>query len=241
MQNQFWHLNNFNLYHILCPVKLKGHVKEHFHVFQKGDIIYSKGDLAQKIYLVGKGKVKIVSYSPEGNEMVKVFLKKGELFGEKAILGETQRCEFAIADARETWICPLSMQDMHKLMRKDKRFEVYIYKLIGFRIRKIERRLELLLFKDVKVRLIEFIKGLIQDENLEITHQIKTLEIEHIYTHDNIAHLIGCTRETVTKLLRQLQEKQCIEYHRNKIIVYQPYALLNLSSSRQKRQFFAQA
>ena len=62
-------------------------------------------DAANKIYLIEKGKVKIGYYAEDGKEIVKTILSKGELFGEKAILGEVTRNEFAQSVDNKTSIC----------------------------------------------------------------------------------------------------------------------------------------
>ena len=116
-----------------------------------------------RFYLIEKGKVKIGYYTEEGNEIVKAILSKGELFGEKAILGEEKRNEFAKSLENETSICPVDVNKIIELMRDNKPFSFKIYKLIGFRIKRLERRLEIIMFKDTKTRLLEFIDELCSD------------------------------------------------------------------------------
>ena len=223
-----WYLDNINLYDILCPPKIKGFVDKHFLRHNKNDIIYYSGTPDKKVYLISKGKVKVVHYSEEGNEIIKAILTKGELFGEEALWGDQARDEEAIAMTDDTQLCPLSVDKMYELMRKNGRFSLEISKIIGFRLKKMERRLERLLFKDAKTRLIEFIQDLIEEQTDQPDGRI---EIRHYYTQSDIANLIGTTRETVTKLLNHFKQEGILEYTRKIIIIYKIEDFLNLSPS----------
>ena len=90
-----WFFDDVNLFKVLCPHKFKSYKKEHdFDAYKKKDYIYFTEDSANKVYLIEKGKVKIGYYTEGGEEVVKSILSRGELFGEKAILGEEIRNEF---------------------------------------------------------------------------------------------------------------------------------------------------
>ena len=222
-----WYLDNINLYDILCPPKIKGYVDKHFINHKKNDIIYNQATPISKVYLVSKGKVKVVYYTEEGNEIIKAILTKGELFGEKALLGDQAQNEQAIALTDNTQLCPLSLDKMYELMRDNGRFSLEISKIISFRLKKTERRLERLLFKDAKTRLLEFIQDLVEEQAASTKDAV---EINHFYTQNDIANLIGTSRETVTKLLNQFKQEGILEYSRRTITIYNKEAFSKLSS-----------
>ena len=222
-----WYLDNINLYDILCPPKIKGYVDKHFINHNKNDIIYNQSTPDNKVYLISKGKVKVVNYSAEGNEIIKAILTKGELFGEKALWGDIERDEHAIAMTDNTQLCPLPVNKMYELMRDNGRFSIEINKIIGFRLKKMERRLERLLFKDSQTRLVEFIQDLIEEQNI---HSEDKIELSHFYTQSDIANLIGTTRETVTKLLNHFKQDGILEYTRKTITITNKDAFSKLSS-----------
>ncbi len=213
-----WYFENVNLYHILCPHKVNRYQKEHqFKAYKKGDFIYFKEAYSRHIYLISEGKVKLATYTEDGKEMIKAILTKGEIFGEMALLGEQKRKDFAQSISANTILCPMSVEQMYELMRENQQFGLAIHKLIGLRIRKLERRLELLFFKDVKTRLIEFIKELMEEQpDFQKTEKVI---IPMVYTHKDIADLIGSRRATVTSLLNELKEVGYIDYSRKKITI----------------------
>ena len=215
--NSIWVFEEVNLFNLLCPHKFKTYKACHnFDAYKKTDYIYFEEDAANKVYLIEKGKVKIGYYNEDGSEVVKSILSKGDLFGEKAILGEEKRDEFAQSLDNNTSICPVSVDTMHNLIRDNKTFGLRIYKFIGYKFRKLERRLQLLLFKDTKTRLVEFLDELCTDYgyNCEKTgdHVVK-----HPYTQKDIASLIGTSRPTINILLNELKEENYLEFNRNEI------------------------
>ena len=212
-----WILEDVNLFRLLCPHKFKAYKKGHsFSNYKKEDYIYFEEDNANKVYLIERGKVKIGSYTEEGDEVIKAILSKGELFGEKAILGEEKRGEFAKSIDNLTSICPVGVDTMHNLMRNNRPFSFRIYKLIGCRIKRLERRLELILFKDAETRVDEFIKELAEDYGYCCPETGDTV-IKHPYTQKDIAHLIGTSRPTFNSIMNKLREKRLIDFRRNEI------------------------
>ena len=216
-----WVLSNVNLYQILCPHKIDGYAKRSGKTYGKQDVIYSENQNDQNVYLVTKGKVKIVNYDKAGNELVRHILVKGELFGEKIVLNENSRDEFAVACSNGTEVCAMDLTTMHNLMRRNHRFETKIYKLISLKLRKVERRLELLVGKDVETRIITFIYDLYREDN--------QLRIANRLSHQDIAKLLATSRETVTKTFNKLKQEKVIDYNRREIIVTDVEKLLLLS------------
>ena len=218
--NSIWILEDVNLFNLLCPHKFKQYKSCHdFDAYKKSDYIYFEEDAANKVYLIEKGKVKIGYYNEDGTEVVKAILRKGELFGEKAILGEEKRDEFAQSLDNNTSICPVGVDTMHDLMRDNKTFSLRIYKFIGFKFKKLERRLQLLLFKDSKTRLLEFLNELCTDYGYDCE---KTGDhvINHPYTQKDIASLIGISRPTLNILMNELKEADVIDFNRRQIRIF---------------------
>ena len=222
--NSIWYFENVNVFNLLCPHKFKEYKECHsFDSYQKNDYVYFESDAAKKIYLIEKGKVKIGYYTEDGLEVVNAILSKGELFGEKAILGEETRREFAKSVNNSTSICPISVDLIHDLMRDNKTFSLKIYKFLGFRIQKLERRLQLLLFKDIKTRLLEFLNELCEQYGHDCERTGDKV-IEHPYTQKDIASLIGTSRPTLNSIMNELKEAKIINFNRKEIRLLQKIA-----------------
>ncbi|MFD1063566.1 Crp/Fnr family transcriptional regulator [Winogradskyella litorisediminis] len=215
--NSIWLFEDVNLFGLLCPHKLKTYKNKHsFDAYKKSDYIYFEKDAANKIYLIEKGKVKIGYYNEDGSEIIKAILRRGEIFGEKAIFGENTRDEFAQSIDNNTSICPVGINTMHDLMRDNQSFSFKIYKFIGIKYKKLERRLQLLLFKDSKSRLLEFLEELCQDYGYDCEKTGDHVVI-HPYTQKDIASLIGISRPTLNTLMNDLKEQKIINFNRKEI------------------------
>ncbi len=222
--NSIWVFEDVNLFNLLCPHKFKEYRACHeFDCYKKSDYIYFEEDAANKVYLIEKGKVKIGYYNEDGSEVVKSILSKGELFGEKAIFGEEKRNEFAQSVDNNTTICPVGVNTMHELMRDNKTFSLRVYKFIGFKFKKLERRLQLLLFKDAKTRLLEFLDELCSDYGHNCDKTGDNV-IKHPYTQKDIASLIGISRPTLNTLLNDLKDSKVIDFNRKEIRIFKNIA-----------------
>jgi CRP/FNR family transcriptional regulator, cyclic AMP receptor protein len=210
-----WYFECVNLYNILCPHKVKDMDRHEFKKYKKGEFIYLNEDASTHIYLIADGRIKIGNYLSDGKEVVNSILVKGEIFGELALAGEDRRKDFAMAVA-ETTVCVLNLDELKQLMYGDRELNFKILKLIGLRLRKIERRLELLVFKDARTRVIEFLKDAATWKGQKAGYE--TIIYTKL-THQEIASLIGTSRQTVTTILNELQESSQIRFDRRRIII----------------------
>ena len=93
-----------------------------------------------------------------------------------------------------------------------------IYKFISFRIQKLERRLQLLLFKDAKTRLLDFLDELCDDYGVGC-EETGGMKIKHPYTQKDIANLIGTSRPTLNLIMNELKEDGIIDFNRKEIFL----------------------
>ena len=220
MNNSIWFFDNIDVFQILCPHKFKDYKKDHsFDFFKKGDYIYFENDIANKVFLINSGKIKVGYLTEDGDEIITAILSKGQIFGEKAILGEEKRNEFAQALDNEVSTCVVSLDMMHELLRRNSEFSISIYKFIGYRFKKLERRLQIMLFKDAKTRLLEFLKELSDDYGFKNAVTGDTV-IKHPFTQKEIASLIGLSRPTLNVLINELQNEKVLTFERKQIILY---------------------
>lgn len=220
MNNAIWFFDNIDVFQILCPHKFQEYKKDHaFNYFKKGDYIYFENDVANKVFLVNSGKIKVGYITDDGDEIITAILTKGQIFGEKAILGEEKRNEFAQALDNEVSTCVVSLDMMHELLRRNSEFSISIYKFIGYRFKKLERRLQIMLFKDAKTRLLEFLKELSDDYGFTNAVSGDTV-IKHPFTQKEIASLIGLSRPTLNVLINELQNEKVLTFERKQIILH---------------------
>lgn len=215
--SNIWYFENVDLFNLLCPHKVAGLSDNHImNKFEKNEFIYFPDDVPHHIYMIAEGRIKVGAYTDDGREIVKAILGPGELFGELALTGEEKRNDFAQAMDNKTIVCPMNIDEMKAMMSHNKPLSFKVMKLIGLRLRKIERRLESLVFKDARTRVVEFLR----DQALEKGKKIgfETMIPSHL-THKDIASLTGTSRQTVTTILNDLRDKNIINFDRRKILI----------------------
>lgn len=215
-ESALWYFESVNLYHVLCPHKVKTMPDHHtFTEFKKDEFIYFQDEKATHIYMIADGRVKIGHYIDDGKEVVTAILTKGEIFGELALAGEENRKDFAQAMDKVS-ICPLSIDDLKDLMKEDKELSFRLLKLVGLRLMKLERKLELLVFKDARTRIVEFLKDSASWKGKKVGFETM---IPTKLTHKDIAALTGTSRQTVTTILNELKDQNLINFDRRKILI----------------------
>lgn len=216
-KSNIWYFEESNLYELLCPNKAPNMEKNHDpNVFKKDEFIFFPNDEASNIYMVANGRVKIGSYNSEGKEIVKSVLAKGEIFGEMILTGEKKRNDFAQAMDNNTRVCPMTVEDLQALMKDNESLSFKIYKIIGLRFKKLERRIESLVFKDARTRIVEFFKDMAEERGQKVGFE--TMIKNHL-THKDIASLTGTSRQTVTTVMNELREENIINFDRRRILI----------------------
>ncbi len=216
-ESKLWHLENFNILKALSitdKMKMAKIIRDSY--IKKNEYIFFPDDPSSSIFFLKKGRVKIGTYSDDGKEIIKAILGPGEIFGELSLVGEGKRKDFAMALDNEVKICAMNMSDMEEMMENNSRLGMRVTKLIGFRLQKIERRLESLIFKDARTRIIEFIKDMGVEIGKKIGYEIL---VKHHLTHQDIANLTATSRQTVTTVLNELKEQNLIHLERNKFLI----------------------
>lgn len=216
-RSNLWYFESVDLYEVLCPHKVKDMAEKHqYNYYKKDEFIYFPEEPSKYLYMLAEGRVKIGSYTEDGKEVVKAILSKGEIFGELALAGEEKRMDFAQAMDDNTTVCPLSIEDMHALMADNKELSFKLFKLIGLKVRRLERKIESLVFKDARTRIIDFLKDAAAWKGKRVGFETM---IPTRLTHKDIAALTGTSRQTVTTILNELKEQNLINFDRRKILI----------------------
>lgn len=213
-----WFFEKVDLFDILCPGNLSNYRETHqLTIYKKGDYIYFPHERAKGVYLIAGGKVKILNYNEEGNEVVKAILSRGEMFGEMALFGEDIRDDYAISINEETVLFQMTIEEVKAIMAKDEDFSAKINKLIGLRVKKLEQRLNALIYKDVKTRILDFIREYASEKGIKKGNEVF---VKNYFTHKDIADLVGTSRQTVTTILNELKNLELISFSRKSFVVH---------------------
>lgn len=212
-----WFLENIDVTGIFCPKKQgQGMLEQHAHkVYKKGEYLFLPDEFADRIFFLTEGRIKIGSYSDTGKEITKAILGPGEVFGEMVLVGEQKRRDFAYA-MEKTTVCILSVEEMRGLMREHNALSLFLMKIMGSRMLEMEQRLESLVFKDSRSRVIEFLYNLGKKKGKPVGFEV---EVRKFMTHQEIANLTATSRQTVTTILNELRNKNILTFNRRRLLI----------------------
>ncbi|NOX65003.1 MAG: Crp/Fnr family transcriptional regulator [Chlorobi bacterium] len=225
-KSKLWYLENFNLFEGLDQSTMKRlNTITSMQEIKKSQPIYFAQDPSNSIFFLKKGRVKLTRTSPDGKEMIVALINPGEVFGEMSIVDADERTDYAIT-MDECLICAISKNDFREFIEKNPALNLKLTKLIGFRMRKYSERIEGLIFKDAQQRVISFILNLAEEQGKTIGDEIF---VKPFLTHQDIASLTACSRQTVNAILTSLREDNLIDFDRRKLIIKNKSELLKLS------------
>lgn len=224
-KSKLWYLENFNLFTSLeqdSIMELNKMTKD--KEIEKNQPIYFPNEPSTSIYFLKTGRVKISRYSDDGKEMIMAFINPGEVFGEMAYLGEEERTDIAIA-VEPSYICAINKDDFVAFIQKDVALNLKITRLIGLKLKSYSERIEDLVFKDAKQRVVSFLVKLSEENGKKIGEQIF---VKPFLKHQDIADLTACARQTVNDVLTDLRVKGIIDFDRKKLTINNFFELKSL-------------
>ena len=215
--SKLWHLEQINLLKNLSEDEMRElDNRTNLKIAEKNQFVYFPDEPSKILFFLKKGRIKIGTYSDDGKEIIKAILYPGEIFGEMGIVGEETRKDFAIAMDADTRMCTISTDEFRNVMVHNPDLSLEVTKTIGEKMRRIERRLEALIFKDARQRVIDFMEEMANNYGKSIGDEIL---VKHNLTHQDIANLTATSRQTVTTVLNDLKDKDLIYMERNRFLI----------------------
>jgi len=172
-----------------------------------GQTLFVKGDPGDALYGVRRGQIRIETGTTAGERLTIEVFGAGDLFGEIAVLDGRPRTADAVAqEDAELFVLPRA--DFLKTLESDGRLAIRIIELLCARLRSTNERTEEMMFLPLAVRLARRLDTLVQDFGAEV--QI---------TQDELAGLIGVTRESVNRQLQEWRASGIVTLGRGRILV----------------------
>ncbi len=218
MDQKLWYLKNCSLFERLTPEEIsRVESCAQSRTFKRGELVYLPSDQSHSVFLLSSGRIKLYHITGDGKQAVLALIDPGELFGELAVLDTGAREEFAEAMERSV-VIHIPGQEIQRLMESHADVSLGVTKLMGLRRQRLERRLKSLLFRSNRERLVYLLLELAEKYG-QSTDDGTLIGIK--LSHQELANIIGSTRETVTVLLGELQAEGLLEIRRRRIVLKQ--------------------
>ena len=125
-------------------------------------------------------------------------------------------CDFAKSLNESVKVAIINIDDMRVLMNGDMQLNLKVMTQIGNRLRKVERRLESLIFKSARARIVDLLKDMANERGLKVGYEVL---LRQFFSHREIAAMTGTSRQTVTKVLSDLKRSNLIHTDRKNILI----------------------
>jgi CRP-like cAMP-binding protein len=191
---------------------LKSHLSQ--HTYSSGEHIFRQDESGEALFFIEEGCVKVTRTSEEGKELLITYLKKGDFFGELSVLTGEMRTADVVAQDRV--VVSLMNAEGFKACLSDPEFSRLFMTALAWRLHDSSERLSDLVLYNVYRNVLETLRSLAQEEE---HGEGKRLVVKARPTHQEIAALVGSSREVITRTLRHLQLDGRIEVKGKQVVI----------------------
>jgi CRP/FNR family cyclic AMP-dependent transcriptional regulator len=184
--------------------------------FRRGEVIFHLGDPGDALFIVTSGAVKITLPSETGDEAILATLRPGDFFGELALLDGAPRSATAAALERtETLVLP--RQRFRELIATEPVIRDALLSSLAAELRRLTLHVEELHFLDIAGRLAARLRRLADEQGARQSDG--TIRLNAPLTQSDLASMVGCTRQSVNKLLGMFADDGLVRLERDAIVI----------------------
>jgi len=170
----------------------------------KGEFVSEPGQCEGKVYLVESGQIRLFQLSEDGREQTLDILPKGAIYGDLLLDSTVDLdCVFVAAENDDTCVCILDKKEFFEILVTKPQLALKIISDLSQRLSSAQQKITHFSLANAKARLLSELIRLGKDFGNESAGKIK---LKRKFTHEQLASLIGTTRETVTKTLRSIND-----------------------------------
>lgn len=203
----FENLNNEELLEIVKTINHKEYIK--------GDVIFAEGNLANTLYFVNEGKIKLYKYTKDGKEQILHVLSEGDFFGELNLI-KLSKYSFNAKAIVDSKVCTLTKEEMKDIMMRNPEIGIKLLETVGERLAKVENLVQNLATNDVDSRMAYLITDLMEKYGESSGNNIS---IKLPLSREEMANYIGVTRETISRKLKKFEDEKLIKIIGTKNII----------------------
>jgi len=183
--------------------------------FEKGQIIYNTDEIADKVYFIAKGRIKLGAIGDTGREITKSIIDEGVFFGEMSLIENGNRIDFATA-AEDCIVAVFQKEEFNNLLRGNASLGDLTIKTVGQKLTDLENKLESIVFMDSKSRIISFLVSEVEQRGQRVGYE---WVVRNFATHQDIANITVTSRQSVTTVLNDLRSADLITFDRKRLLI----------------------
>ena len=182
----------------------------------RGQQILSPDDPPDRIHIIKKGRVRVYRVTPDGKQLTLDIYEKGTILGDMSLLGQDRLPE-AYADAIEDGvICTITPDELRRLIEHHPLIGVNVIRYLSRRLQVAERELEAMAYQRVDQRLARKLLDLAQRFGVST---LRGTLIEARLTQQELAEMIGATRETLAHTLADFRRQGLLDTGHHQVVI----------------------
>lgn len=186
--------------------------------YKKKDIIYREGDFASYAYYILSGKVKTYKINVDGKEFIHDVLNPDNYLGEKALIQDSDRTEFAMA-LEDTELALIPRQEFQELIFQNREVSASFIKRLSSNLAEREKELMDLAYNTVRKRTADSLFKLYEKYKSE--EKVTSFKV----MRSDLAAMVGTAAESVIRILSDLKQEGLIEIDSSEIKIIKPEEL----------------
>ncbi|KAA1425111.1 Crp/Fnr family transcriptional regulator [Mumia zhuanghuii] len=185
---------------------------------RRGDVLFHEGDEGDQLYIVADGKIKLGRSSADGRENLLAILGPGQMFGELSLFDPGPRSATATA-VTDSELTSLSHDDLTKWLNDHPNVSRALLGQLASRLRRTNDVVADLVFSDVPGRVAKALIDLSQRFGRKADDGI---HVHHDLTQEELAQLVGASRETVNKALADFAMRGWLRLEPRSVVIIEP-------------------
>ena len=191
----------------------------------RGQTLFSEDQEGDRLYVVLDGKIKLTRTAPDGRENLLSVLGPSEMFGELSLFDPRPRTASAIA-VTETRLAGLGHSDLWPFLKEHPEISVHLLRALAQRLRRTNENMADLVFTDVPGRVAKALLDLAERFGQPSE---SGLHVHHDLTQEELAQLVGASRETVNKALADFAQRGWLRIEAKAVVILDMDRLYNRS------------
>ena len=183
--------------------------------YPKDTVVFFENEEGDFFFMILEGRIKVTILGDDGREVILSVLGPGDFFGDMALLDNEPRSASAIA-VEDSELISLHRSDFDALMATNPSITLALVRTLTARLRRANHQISTLALLDVAGRVARVILDLAREEGRRLRDGRISFRRP---THQEIAHRIGTTRETVTRMLKELERQGFIHVDGKDVVV----------------------
>ena len=200
--------------HLMAPARM----------FRAGELVFTQSQPVTALFILKSGRIRVFRVTEDGKALTMAILEPGAVFGEMLLVGQRMYDTYAEA-IEDSAVCQLSVDEVERFLLSDPRIAVRISRLLGEQVVRLEERLTDLALRPLAARVASTLLKLAEAAPPARFGQAPIVRL----THEQLAGLLGATREATSKTMADFATRNLIRQGRGRIVIQDAVALATIA------------